>query len=153
MEMESSTCAGIAFARRIHAPRSLGCGLSFVFIAVLTYPGHPALWAWMLVNGFLWPGLARFIAVRAAEPYRAELRNLLLDSLFAGGWVAGSGITGNLPVEGGPNALQLLFGGVGMMSAAVTGAALLGVVMIGLVNALVWYGRLHFRLIKPAVEG
>lgn len=88
MEMESSTCAGIAFARRIHAPRSLGCGLSFVFIAVLVYPGHPALWAWMLVNGFLWPSLARFIAVRAAVPYRAELRNLLLDSLFAGGWVA-----------------------------------------------------------------
>jgi uncharacterized membrane protein len=71
---------------------------------------------------------------------------------FAGAWVAGSGITGNLPTDAGPNALQLLFGGVGMMSASVTGAALLGVVMIGLVNALVWYGRLHFRLVKPAVD-
>jgi hypothetical protein len=23
---------------------------------------------------------------------------------------------------------------------------------IGLVNALVWYGRLHYRLLKPALE-
>ncbi|MDF3933427.1 MASE2 domain-containing protein [Pseudomonas citronellolis] len=88
MEMESSLSAGIGFARRIHAPRSLGCGLSFIFIAVLIYPGSPGVWAWMLVNGFVWPSVARVIAVRAREPYRAELRNLLLDSLFAGGWLA-----------------------------------------------------------------
>lgn len=71
---------------------------------------------------------------------------------FAGCWVAISGITGNLATPDGPSVLQLMFGGLGMMSGAVTVAALLGVMLIGLVNALVWYARLHFRLIKPAVD-
>ena len=30
--------------------------------------------------------------------------------------------------------------------------AVLAIVTVGLVNALVWYGRLHYRLLKPALE-
>jgi hypothetical protein len=30
--------------------------------------------------------------------------------------------------------------------------ALMALASIGLVNALVWYGRLHYRLLKPAIE-
>ena len=30
--------------------------------------------------------------------------------------------------------------------------AVLAICTIGLVNALVWYGRLHYRLLKPALE-
>ena len=29
---------------------------------------------------------------------------------------------------------------------------MLTIVVVGLVNALVWYGRLHYRLLKPALE-
>jgi hypothetical protein len=38
------------------------------------------------------------------------------------------------------------------MSGAASLGALLALVSIGLVNALVWYGRLHYRLLKPALE-
>ena len=38
------------------------------------------------------------------------------------------------------------------MAGAAAVGALLTIVTIGLVNALVWYGRLHYRLLKPALE-
>ena len=38
------------------------------------------------------------------------------------------------------------------MAGAASGGAVLAIVTIGLVNALVWYGRLHYRLLKPALE-
>ncbi|HEY3890155.1 MAG TPA: DUF1700 domain-containing protein [Caulobacteraceae bacterium] len=45
-----------------------------------------------------------------------------------------------------------LLAGVGMMAGSVSGAAIIGLISIGLTNALVWYGRLHFRLLKPAID-
>ena len=51
---------------------------------------------------------------------------------------------------GGP--VAALLGGLGMMAGSVSGAAVLTLVSIGLTNALVWYGRLHFRLLKPAID-
>lgn len=38
------------------------------------------------------------------------------------------------------------------MAGSASGGALLTIVSIGLMNALVWYGRLHYRLLKPALE-
>jgi uncharacterized membrane protein len=51
---------------------------------------------------------------------------------------------------GGPAAAVLA--GLGMMAGSVSGAAVLALVSIGLTNALVWYGRLHYRLLKPAID-
>ena len=51
---------------------------------------------------------------------------------------------------GGPVAAVFL--GLGMISGGVGSGALLTLVCIGLTNALVWYGRLHFRLIRPAID-
>ncbi len=49
---------------------------------------------------------------------------------------------------GGPLA-AILFG-LGMIAAAICLAALLTLVTIGLVNATVWYARLHYRALKLA---
>jgi len=54
--------------------------------------------------------------------------------------------------HGGGGAGAALLAGLGMMSGAVSGVALLTLISIGLVNLLVWYGRLHYRLLKPAIE-
>jgi uncharacterized membrane protein len=51
---------------------------------------------------------------------------------------------------GGP--LAALLSGAGMMSAAVAFTALLLIVSIWLVNALMWFGRLHYRILQPAIE-
>jgi uncharacterized membrane protein len=71
---------------------------------------------------------------------------------FAGVWVFVGGLTGALPNAGGPAGLQGVFGGVGMMSGAVAVGALLILLVIVLINGLVRYGRLHYRLLKPAIE-
>jgi uncharacterized membrane protein len=49
---------------------------------------------------------------------------------------------------GGPAAALLL--GLGMMAGATSGGAVLTMITIGLVNAIVWYARLHYRLLNPA---
>lgn len=50
---------------------------------------------------------------------------------------------------GGP--LTAILGGLGMMALAVGLTALLVIVTIGVVNALMWFGRLHYRVIEPAI--
>jgi len=67
---------------------------------------------------------------------------------FAGGVVFAAGpFTG---IAGGPGVAILA--GIGLMSGAASIGAILTICTIGLVNALVWYGRLHYRLLKPALE-
>ncbi|HEV2531566.1 DUF1700 domain-containing protein [Phenylobacterium sp.] len=69
--------------------------------------------------------------------------------LFVGGAVMfATGLSGELP--GGVAAGML--GGIGLMAAATALGGLLTLIWIGLVNAIVWYGRLHYRLLKPALE-
>ncbi len=50
---------------------------------------------------------------------------------------------------GGPFANALV--GLGIMALAAAGSAALGIFSILLTNAIVWFGRLHFRLLKPAL--
>jgi uncharacterized membrane protein len=67
--------------------------------------------------------------------------------LFAGGALFAAGPFTDFP--GGPAAAIL--GGLGLMSGATAVGAVVILVCIGLVNALVWYARLHYRLLKPAL--
>jgi uncharacterized membrane protein len=72
----------------------------------------------------------------------------ILAVFFAGGVVMAAGpFTG---VPGGP--FVAILAGIGLMTGAASAGAVLAIVTIGLVNALVWYGRLHYRLLKPALE-
>ena len=72
----------------------------------------------------------------------------VLALFFAGGVVFAAGpFTG---VPGGPAAAILA--GIGLMTGAASLGAVLSIVTIGLVNALVWYSRLHYQLIEPALE-
>ncbi len=71
----------------------------------------------------------------------------MLAVFFAGGVIFAGGPFIGLP--GGVTATMLA--GVGLMAGAASGAAILAIVTTGLVNALVWYGRLHYRLLTPAL--
>ncbi len=44
-------------------------------------------WLWVTLTCLVWPHVAYFIARRSPDPFRAELRNFVIDSLFAGSWV------------------------------------------------------------------
>ena len=57
------------------------------------------------------------------------------------------------PFADGPGgALGAILAGLGLMAGATSAGALLAVVTIGLINAIVWFARLHYRLLKPALE-
>ncbi|HVN01125.1 MAG TPA: hypothetical protein VMT68_13020, partial [Caulobacteraceae bacterium] len=53
-------------------------------------------------------------------------------------------------IPGGAGA-ALLFG-LGLMALSVFNGSVLMLISIGLINGLVWYGRLHYRLLKPAID-
>lgn len=80
----------LRFVRRVHRLRTLGLGLGFLCVAsVLRLQEAPLVWWVLLVaNGFAWPHMARLLATRSADPLRAESRNLMLDSVFGGVWIA-----------------------------------------------------------------
>nr|WP_314878290.1 diguanylate cyclase [uncultured Pseudomonas sp.] len=81
---------GLSFVRRIYLPRILGMGIGLFSVMAAMAPLHPPRWIWalMLANGLLWPHIAYQWARHSTAPYRAEQRNLLLDSLMGGFWAA-----------------------------------------------------------------
>jgi len=70
-----------------------------------------------------------------------------IAGLFAGGAMFAAGPFTDFP--GGPPAAIL--GGLGVMSGATALGAVVALITVGIVNGLVWYGRLHYRLLKPAL--
>lgn len=83
----------------------------------------------------------------------------LVSVLFAfmflalAGFVGGAVIFGASPFahHAGGVWAGLLFG-LGLMALSVANLSVLTLVSVGLVNGLVWYGRLHYRLLKPAID-
>jgi diguanylate cyclase len=80
----------LRFVRRIHRLRTLGLGLGTLCVgSVLKLHDAPlGWWIVLLANGFVWPHLALLLALRGANPKRAELRNLMADSALGGMWIA-----------------------------------------------------------------
>ena len=68
---------------------------------------------------------------------------------FAGG--AAMMVAGPFVIHGGPIG-ALILAGLGLISAAACIGSLTAVGSIVCTHALVWYGRLHLRLLKPALE-
>jgi diguanylate cyclase len=82
--------SGLRFVAFIFRFRMLGAALSFLGIAVVLRELEAPAWQWvaLVANALLWPPLAWWIASRRAAPRQAELRNLGLDSVFGGAWIA-----------------------------------------------------------------
>lgn len=78
------------FARQSYILRVLGLVLGALCVGgTLAVVSAPA-WAWALlaVQSLVWPHLAWWIARRSADPARAEFRNLAVDTVMGGVWVA-----------------------------------------------------------------
>lgn len=108
--------------------------------------------AWSAILAFM--GLATIdilILMPIVLPVIGVVFGLFVATLavfVAGGFVLIAG-----PFSGFPGGwLVAILAGLGMMSAAVAAAALLTLVGIWIVNALMWFGRLHYRVIEPAIH-
>ena len=75
--------------RHIYPLRILGMGLGGLLIgSVLHQHDTLAQYGWLaVVSFFLWPHIAYLLARYSADPFRAEIRNLLIDSALVGLWV------------------------------------------------------------------
>ncbi|MCJ7959430.1 MAG: diguanylate cyclase [Pseudomonas sp.] len=80
---------GLPLASRLYKSRTLGLTLGFVCVVFGMFPLHPPpwVWAWMLINAFVWPHMAYLWSRRASNSLRSERRNLLFDSFCGGFWV------------------------------------------------------------------
>src|SRR5471032_2577829 len=80
---------GLPLASRLYKSRTLGLTLGFVCVVFGMYPLHPPLWvwAWMLINAFIWPHVAYQWSRHSKNSLRSEHRNLLFDSFCGGFWV------------------------------------------------------------------
>jgi uncharacterized membrane protein len=67
---------------------------------------------------------------------------------IGGGAVMVAGPFGGFP--GGP--LAAILAGLGLMAGSTALAALTAILTIWLVNGVVWFARLHYRLLKPALN-
>ena len=68
-------------------------------------------------------------------------------------FIAGGAVFVILPFTGMPGgAVAAILAGIALMAAAVTLAAITAIATIWLINGVVWFGRLHFRLISPALN-
>lgn len=72
----------------------------------------------------------------------------VLAVFVAGGFIFVAG-----PFTGFPGGwLVALLGGLSLMAGAIAMGALLTIVSIWIINAIMWFGRLHYRVIEPAIH-
>ncbi|WP_447649474.1 diguanylate cyclase [Pseudomonas abietaniphila] len=92
--MNTSPHKGLSFARRMYLPRSVGLGIGFFTVAAALYPSHPPTWVWvlMILHGYGWSHGAYLLAKISRQPYKAERRNLIYDSLAGGFWAGAMGL-------------------------------------------------------------
>lgn len=89
-EKESKTREHLRFVGRIYRMRTLGLGAGCVAVGGVLYQNE-AGWPWWVVlaiNGYIWPSIAYLVARRSRDPLAAERRNLLVDSMAGGMWIA-----------------------------------------------------------------
>ncbi|MDB5422057.1 MAG: hypothetical protein JWR59_2004 [Brevundimonas sp.] len=72
----------------------------------------------------------------------------VIACFIAGGVVMVAGPFAGFPGGG----LAAVLAGLGLMSGSIAVGALLSVATIWLINGLVWFARLHYRLLKPALD-
>lgn len=80
---------GLSLVRRVYLARCLvlGLGATSVGGALYQLQTPTALWIALALHGYVWPHVARLLAVRAAAPYRFEMRQLVLDGFLVGCWL------------------------------------------------------------------
>ena len=110
---------GLSFAQRMHRMRMLGTALGAVCVggSLWVQSAHWPVWTVLALNALAWPHIALALASRNANPYHAELRNLIFDSASGGAWIAAIGFS--------PAPSTVMFAMLAMGMAAIGGLRLL----------------------------
>jgi diguanylate cyclase len=81
---------GLRFVRRVYPTRVIGLALGGIAIATVFWAeGAPlGLWFVLWTSALAWPHFAYGLGVNSADPYRTELRCLMVDSALGGVFIA-----------------------------------------------------------------
>ena len=81
---------GLQLVRTNRAVRSAAFAYSLLAIGLYLWDRDAGIWAWSLLGlqFVVYPQLVYWRAMRSAQPTKAELDNLFLDSVFLGAWIA-----------------------------------------------------------------
>lgn len=161
----AATSRGARLPQRIYLPRTVGLALGSLCAGAGMAQADAPAWAWgvMLTYCVVWPHVAYPIARRAADPARAERRNVLLDSVGGGFWTIAMAFNvlptvlllaalamNNLGVGG----VQLFLRGLGaMLLGALAGLLTLGVEFQPATNFSTVLWCVPFLLVYPVVLG
>jgi uncharacterized membrane protein len=108
--------------------------------------------AWTAIIAFLGLGALDILIllpiVLTAIGVIIGLYGALIGVFFAGGAALIAGPFSAFP--GG--AVVAILGGLGVMAAAIACGAVLTIFTIWLINALMWFGRLHYQVLQPAID-
>jgi len=163
--MNNSIHKGLSYARRMYLPRTVGLGIGFFSVAAAVYPSHPPAWVWalMLFHGYAWPHVAYQLARFSSQPYQAERRTLIYDSLAGGFWAGAMGFNPlptvtalsmmamNNIAAGGPRLFVL--GCVAQLAGSAVGYWILTPVLFPDVTQIQIYACLPMLVIYPLAIG
>lgn len=95
MSINNDSRRGLSFVKRVYPARALGLGLGAVAVGAVLYEQqlHWGYWLLWVINGFVWPHVAYWIAIRSRTPFNTEHRHLLFDSVTGGFWVVAMGFS------------------------------------------------------------
>lgn len=73
---------------RTYPFRVLGMGLAALPVGMVMAELDSSwlAWSWMIFSCLAWPHVAYLWATRSSDPFQAELRNFMIDSVIAGTW-------------------------------------------------------------------
>ncbi len=81
---------GLRFVRRVYPTRVIGLALGGIAIATVFWTERSAIGLWFALwtGALAWPHFAYGLGVNSADPYRTELRCLMVDSALGGAFIA-----------------------------------------------------------------
>ncbi|MEO6104351.1 MAG: diguanylate cyclase [Pseudoxanthomonas sp.] len=90
MYSEPSQVRRVNFGKRMYPMRFTGMLVGQFCVGAVLYEHGTDLgwWAVLAFNWFAWPHVAYLLMLRARDPVRAEYRNLTVDSMLGGMWIA-----------------------------------------------------------------
>ena len=90
MDSESRRLRRLNFSKRMRPMRTIGLGVGSLCVGAVLHEHAmgTAWWVLLVCHVLVWPQLAYLFARRSHDPIRTEYRNLVVDAMAGGLWIA-----------------------------------------------------------------
>jgi diguanylate cyclase len=90
MDSESRRLRRLNFSKRMRPMRTIGLGVGSLCVGAVLHEHAmgTAWWVLLVCHVLVWPQLAYLFARRSHDPVKTEYRNLVVDAMAGGLWIA-----------------------------------------------------------------